>query len=335
MVAAEREKQMELAAEAIVNDQMRLLDVATPVLTGAVGLCGDKVAPKVGLLWLSKNDTAKGDKGEALVRRYHLTETPIVLGVIKGGPAEKAGIKVGDEVLAINGAGTVRAATGKMMAEAMADKAGWPVKITVRRSGQEMVFPLVPDKVCDYPVEINEQETINAFADGKKIYVTRGMLRFVKDDRELALVVGHELGHNVMGHIKKKAGNALIGGIFDVLAAAYGVNTKGAFSKMTGSAYSQDFEMEADYVGLYALALSGAEVDGVADIWRRMAAQNPGSINKQGYFASHPSTPERYLALEKAAAEIDAKRAAGQPLRPEMKEPSQGKKGSEQDSRGE
>lgn len=334
MVAAEREKQMALAAESIMNDQVRLYGVSGPVLLGAAELCGEKIKPMAGMFWASKND-AKGEMGDALVRRYGLTETPVVFGVVKGSAADKAGIKVGDEFLAINGESVARAKSFEMMDASLKDKAKWPIRITVRRAGQEIVCPVLPQQACDYPVEMNGQDIVNAYADGKKIYVTKGMMRFINDDRELALIVGHELAHNTMGHINKKMGNALIGGVFDVLAAAYGVNTQGAFSKMTGSAYSQDFEMEADYVGLYAMALSGAEVDGVANFWRRLGASNPGSIGKQGYFASHPSSPERFLALEKAAEEIKAKRLAGKPLRPETKEATQPDKSSEQVSRAE
>ena len=42
-----------------------------------------------------------------------------------------------------------------------------------------------------------------AFADGTKVFLTRGMMRFAQSDEELALVVAHETAHNIMGHIDK------------------------------------------------------------------------------------------------------------------------------------
>lgn len=336
MVAAEREKQMDLAFEMYERDELRLYGVSTPVLAGAVELCGEKVKPRIETSWRAA-DTVSGPMKESMIRFYKLKgDTPVVHFVGRGGPGERAGLKVGDELAAING---TMVASGKqagtIIKAALEDKGRWPIRFTVMRGGKPVDLQLMPRVSCDYPVELADQDIVNAFADGKKIYVTKGMMRFINDDRELALVISHELAHNTMGHIDKKRGNAMIGGLVDVLAAAYGVNTQGAFSKMTGAAYSQDFEMEADYVGLYAMALSGAEVDGVANFWRRLGAANPGSIGQQGYFSSHPSSPERFLAIEKAAAEIKAKRLAGKPLRPEMKEPDQASKGGEQVSRAE
>jgi Zn-dependent protease with chaperone function len=336
MVAAEREKQMELAAESYLKEVGRLEDVSTKVLMGATALCGEKVKPIVGAAWMSKNEASGGMK-EAIIKRFGLTDNAMkAVMVAANSPAAVAGLKVGDELVSFNG---TKATTKKQFADvalaALKDKGKWPVKIAVLRDGKMVDISVTPKDSCDYPVELADQDIVNAFADGKKIYVTKGMMRFINDDRELALVISHELAHNTMGHIDKKRGNAMIGGLVDVLAAAYGVNTQGAFSKMTGAAYSQDFEMEADYVGLYAMALSGAEVDGVANFWRRLGAANPGSIGQQGYFSSHPSSPERFLAIEKAAAEIKAKRLAGKPLRPEMKESEQANKSGEQVSRAE
>lgn len=320
MVAAEREKQMDMAAEMLWNEQGRLSDVSSTVLFGATDLCGEKVKPTAGVLWASKEDL-KGPMKEATIRRYNLVDnTPVAFLVNKGGPAYNAGIRVHDRVAAVNGTTiTSRQQLQDTWIAATKDKARWPINMTVQRGEQVLEFPVTPVMACDYPVELAEQDVVNAYADGKKIYVTRGMMHFIHEDRELALVVAHELAHNTMGHIGKKSGNALLGALVDGLAAAYGVNTQGAFSKVAGNAYSQDFEMEADYVGLYAMARSGQDITDAANFWRRMGAANPGSIQQKGYFNSHPSSPERFVAIDKAVAEIKAKKATGKPIIPEMK----------------
>jgi predicted Zn-dependent protease len=110
----------------------------------------------------------------------------------------------------------------------------------------------------------------------------------------------------------------IIGTVFDVVAAAYGVNTGGAFGSAAGMAYSKEFEAEADYVGLYIMAGAGLEFAEGPKFWRRMAANNPKAINN-GAGGTHPSTVYRFAALEQAVAEIDDKKAGGLPLQPEIK----------------
>jgi predicted Zn-dependent protease len=83
------------------------------------------------------------------------------------------------------------------------------------------------------------------------------MMRFA-NDAELVGVLGHEIAHNAMGHIEARKKNALLGGllgaILDVAAATQGVNTQGQntanFMAAAARAFSQDFEREADYVGM-------------------------------------------------------------------------------------
>jgi predicted Zn-dependent protease len=98
------------------------------------------------------------------------------------------------------------------------------------------------------------------------------------------------------------------------------VNTGGDFTNLGAEfgamSFSQDFEREADYVGMYLLARADRPIANAADFWRRMAQESPGSIK---FASSHPTTAERFVRLENAAAEIEQKRTAGAPLMPEMK----------------
>jgi predicted Zn-dependent protease len=178
-----------------------------------------------------------------------------------------------------------------------------------------------PQPVCNYPVVIVDKPQINAYADGKAIYVYRGMMDFVRSDEELALVLGHEMAHDFRGHLDAKRKNAIvgqaIGAVFDVLLAA-GTGVAGTtFSNMGGNltagAYSQDFEAEADYVGLYVIARAGYRIDEATNFWRRMAISSPGSVTMT---SDHPTTPARFVALQAAVKEINVKTAQGQPLLP-------------------
>lgn len=175
-----------------------------------------------------------------------------------------------------------------------------------------------PDN-CNFPVLLVEDQDINAFADGEKVYIPVGMIRFVENDDELALVVGHELAHNILTHTNKKFGNAVLGTLVDVLVlATTGVDTGGAFGDVGARAYSQGFESEADYLGLYITARAGYDIDRATMLWRRMAIEHPSAIIKT-YNGTHPSTPERFTSLSAAADEIKSKQTSGLALLPTVK----------------
>lgn len=134
------------------------------------------------------------------------------------------------------------------------------------------------------------------------------------DDREIAVIIGHELAHNILKHREKKEGNAAIGGavglLFDIGLLAAGVNTQGAISQAAmdagAKAYSQEFESEADYLGGLHACPSRIRDWGSTRFYRRMGVQNPVSQVKN-YFSTHPSTPERAVSVSQTILEIQGK----------------------------
>lgn len=67
-------------------------------------------------------------------------------------------------------------------------------------------------------------------------------------------------------------------------------------------------------MGLYLMARAGHDYRNAAAFWRRMATVDPKAIAQA---STHPTTSERFVALQKTVVEIDEKIAAGQPLLPE------------------
>ena len=319
-VAAEARKQHELAWQDLQEDLARIYRVAYPILARAAPLCEDKQRPTLGMRFGNAHNQGK-EYREAAARLAGMGNELQVVQLAPGAPAERAGIREKDILLAVENR-AVPAGEGareKLLATLEeAAKTRKQLEVKIRRAGAEQVLRVEHEQVCDYPVTLNPADAINAFADGKQVVVMRGMLRFVRDDLELAVVIAHELAHNVMGHVRKQTGNALLGTILDVLAASRGVNTQGAFGGMATMVFSKEFEAEADYVGVYFIARAGYDIDKAPNLWRRMAAANPGGIQQRGFGASHPSTPERFLALEKVVEEIKAKKAAGKDLTPQL-----------------
>lgn len=165
-----------------------------------------------------------------------------------------------------------------------------PATLQVLRQGEVITPKLETQNLCHYPVKLRYSAAINAYATGRSIIVTTAMMDFASD-QELALVIGHELAHNTQGHLRKVLQNR-------VLALGFPVLTR-------------QFESEADYVGLYYMAHAGFEVEGASDFWRRLSQVSIKSLDTP---KTHPITPERYVRLEAAIAEIKARQARGESL---------------------
>lgn len=324
---AEARKQQEMVVDDYIKTNEHLQSVSSRILISGKDLCGVNVGPYYGAtVWNIDNIKNKTWK-EIAQSKYGLGSELQVLSVDHDSPAEKAGIKSGDKILSVNG-GAVQpgkdAITQYQKWLETEEKYGVPVELTVRRDGAEQKIPVSPVQACKFRVNLAQDDSKNAYADGKGIFVHKGMMEFIKSDEELALVVSHELAHNSMLHINAKKQNAtvgaLLGALVDVAAAVGGVNTNGQYSKLASNigagVHSVEFEQEADYVGLYFMATAGYKIEGAANFWRRMAVANPNAITMK---SDHPTSPERFVAIESAVTEINQKIANGEPLKPAMK----------------
>jgi hypothetical protein len=312
---AEAARQTELAVTEMVEEQQRISRIHRTLSVKASALCGDLVGPDVGLFSMTK---PKGSFGPVLESKYGIGERRTVLFVLDGSPAEAAGIKPRDVIKSINGVEM----TDRDGLVQLYEKVGSedPLKYEIERAGEALSITVKPERACRFPITLGPQQTINAFADGKQIVIMRGMVNFTRNDDELALVISHEMAHNIMKHIEARNQNAGLGVLADIaviLLSRGQVNPN--ISQVAGSAYSQEFEAEADYVGLYVMAQTGMPIADAPKFWRRMAAAHPASI-KSNHSASHPSTAYRMVALEAAVIEVEAKRAKGEALVPNMVE---------------
>lgn len=326
---AEAQKQRVLAVKAFYGAQQRVYNVGWPILNRARDLCPRQQGKDMGFNVWNKYVEPAGDWGDALATAYGLGDSLVVNVVAPDSPADRAGLKVGDTILALN---NWRMPKGKNASVAYMKKRGAlartspkSVKIEFLRKGKKLKADVDWTLVCDYAINADMNDLrVNAFATGQQIMIAKGMLRFVGSDDELAIVIGHEFAHNAMLHNQAAKQNedagAMGGFVIDMMLAVLGVNSGGTFTEkgkqIGGSAYSVGFEAEADYVGLYANALAGQKIEPAPDFWRKMAADGPAAIAMS---ETHPSTPNRSLALEKTINEIKQKIKFGRPLLPKIK----------------
>jgi membrane-associated protease RseP (regulator of RpoE activity) len=310
VVDQEAKRQQEIVLKDYLDRLARVSRVEHRVLTRNMVDCPDSMFLS-GLVVLDESEIHTPYR-EAAKTILGLGPAARIMSVDPGAAAAKRGLREGDIITEING----QKATGAAWANRQLRKQR-KVLLKVSRNAETLDVEMWQDRACESPVTVKEEPSINAFAFGSKIWVTSGMVKFCKNDHELGLVIGHELAHNSMSHLKAKMGNGLLFSflIDGPIIALTGVNP-GIGRNIGEGLHSQDFETEADYIGLYYTARAGYEIDGVADLWRRMAVEHPDAI----YTATtHPTTANRFVVLEAAAKEIEAKRAKGQELVPEMK----------------
>jgi len=311
-----KQRQLTFARDRALGD--RLQNVAWPLLLASTDLCPGNTAPGLGFEYANSESFAE-DYRQAANSLYGIDHRLRVIHVTAGGPAESAGMKVGDVLLRVNGTqlptgnGASRQ-SARIIAEALAKRRA--LSLAVRRDEQQLVLPLATPEICRFHVSLDPGDEINAYADGDNIYVTRGMLRYTKDDLQLSAAIAHELAHNAREHAKSKKKNYWMGAVADIaIWGTTGHDNRGQMSKIGANAYSSAFEAEADYIGVYAMALAGLDISSVADFWREIAAED-SSASRAAYASTHPSSAARVLAIENTVSEIEAQRSQGLALRP-------------------
>lgn len=297
----------------------RLFDVAFGIVEHNARFCEDDTALRLGIQYTTLENyesewrrVARSESG--------ITDRPTVISIAKGSPADASGIKIGDEVLRINGEQT---GTGKDAVDDFDDlvndhgKDG-PLTVSIRRDGNPIELRITPATVCAFPIRALRSDELNAWTDGNGVFITTAMLRFVANDDALGFILGHELAHITLGHIDRQVANTIIGALVGVIVSELtGEDVTDGAAAYGSQAFSQEFESEADYVGAYYSSRAGYDVEAAAEVWWKIAVEFPEAINLEG--STHPSTAIRHLAIKKAAEEIERKRNENLPLVPESK----------------
>lgn len=322
-IEIEEEVQRELLLKQNLKYQNRLNNIAHNLFIKNKELCQPDVAKVVGIQMYSISDYSKNYKNAAK-KVYNLDNGLTITSVIKNSPAETAGLKVGDKIISVTDPQGnkfnvgINEKTVKLFRKTLKNmKYIDNLTFEINRKGIFSTLTVEPEYACSYDILLSSSDALNASADGMNIYIDKGMMRFVDDDNELALVIAHELAHNAMNHIDKATSNRVMGSIVDIAAAAYGVNTQGLFAQQAGLAFSKEFENEADYVALYYLARAGIDFQEAGNFWRRMGAEK--GVLTVKHATTHPTSPQRFLKIDKAIEEINLKMQNNEPLVPNYK----------------
>lgn len=304
------------ALQALVSLQDRLYRVAGPLLVNNAELCKSNARNLLGFTAKTRHSYS-AENTDAAQKVLGLGERLQVMGVLAGGGAARAGLKRGDQLVAVDGKAMPQGENAERDAAAILVPlvtGRTNVNLTIQRSGTNMNLNVPLTYACAYGIELGNTDHVVAYADGYRVLVSRGMMNAAQTDDELAYVVAKEISHNMLAHAARRKQSAAIGGIIDNL-----VRARPDMSSMSGMAgvkpMPQEMDAMADKLSLYLLARAGYDINQVIPFWQRIASQYPATV-LNGYTALHPATAYRVSAMEKTIKEIKAKQASKRPLRP-------------------
>jgi len=172
----------------------------------------------------------------------------------------------------------------------------------------------------DWKFIVLDTDGVNAYATpGGFVHITRGLLGLIKNEAELAGVLGHEITHIANKHtvhaIEKSKGMDL--------GVEYGTSKSGwttemlaklgekVFKDIFEGQWSQGDENDADHGGAIDAGKAGYDPHGLVTALEKLDARNASQTSHNGWFASHPETKDR---ISKVTKQISSEKLPGKAL---------------------
>ena len=209
----------------------------------------------------------------------------LLCGAARAGLEEKLEKSVGSQI-----AQEVERQTGVVRDPCLA---GW-----VERVGRRLVSVSSRGDL-QYTFKILDSQDINAIAiPGGHVYVTKGLLRFIQSEDELAAVLGHEVGHIAARHSNKQIKTQVLASIAlssfknRRYSSAVGMARLGGLFAMLK--FSRDHENDADLLGLEGLTALGYDPDQMMEFFKRLNEREKHKPSKfEVYLMTHPTFKDR------------------------------------------
>lgn len=176
-----------------------------------------------------------------------------------------------------------------------------------------------PDTPAEYRIDFTfrvlDSPILNAFAlPGGYVYVTRGLVAHLENEAQLAVVLGHEIGHVAARHASQQAfkgqltqigviGGAVLG---EVLAGAGGavLQAGSAASQLLMLSYSRGAETEADQLGVEYAARSGYQAGEAAGFFVTLQRVSEKAGQRiPSWQSTHPDPGDREVKIREMATQ--------------------------------
>ncbi len=156
-----------------------------------------------------------------------------------------------------------------------------------------------------YSFKVVEDAQANAVAlPGGFVYVTTGLLKFVRSDHELAAVIAHEVAHAARAHGLEMSRRTTMAAFVTILVAIVTRDpalAQGAQIASGGllSGYTRDLERDADLASIGYMIRTRYSPVAVLTVLERILRREQFTPGRDmGAYASHPQTRERVQYVE-------------------------------------
>lgn len=167
---------------------------------------------------------------------------------------------------------------------------------------------------------LRDAETINAFAlPGGPIFITRGLLKRLENEAQLAGVLGHEVGHVVARHAaehiaKSQLAQGVVGAVVVGASDESGRGRSAAMiaafaAQMAQLRYGRNDELESDRLGVRFLSEAGYDPRAMLAVMKILAGSGKGGRQPE-FMSTHPDPGNREQQIQ---AEIQKRFPNGVP----------------------
>ena len=259
------------------------------------------------LLWLpglALHDLSQygADYRAAAIRAFRLDRGPGVLALAADGPARRAGLRLDDILISLDGQALPREAPARersfdrmelILAAVDSAFADGTATMVIDRGGEPLSLEIRGERGCATRFQLIPSRRLNALANGRYVQVTTAISTYVEDDEELAAVLAHEFAHNVLGH-RDRLDEANVERGF---LGNFGRNAR----------LIRETEVEADRLSVYLLERAGYDPAAAVRFWSRFGRRGVNFLGSP----THPNWRRRIALFEAEILNIRRARAAG------------------------
>jgi PDZ domain len=274
--------------------ETRMARIGQKLAAANAPLCRD-VQPDTGLVLHTLDSYVPAMVATA--RRYFgFSANLAVAAVLPGSAAERAGFAANDSIVAVNGVaiGAASGGQGTLTSLVASDRqfAGipptQPIVFSAVREGRPLTLTLLPKAACRTRFELLVSPKFDASSDGEMVQISSRFFATL-DDGELAVLMAHELAHNILKHPQRLAEARIEGG----LLAGFGRNV----------GYFRQTETQADILSVALLINAGYPGESAPRFWRSVGRSVFGAAFTS---RSHPSWRDRAATTEEEARKLTA-----------------------------